>query len=49
MPFSIDKNPDYVFDSKGRITDEGFVIEIKIPLKSLRFSSNEVQTWGLMS
>ena len=46
MPFSIDKNPDYVFDSKGRITEEGFVIEIKIPLKSLRFSSNEVQTWG---
>ena len=46
MPFSIDKNPDYVFDSKGRIIDTGYIIEVKIPFKSLRYSSNEIQNWG---
>tara|TARA_B100001996_G_scaffold382484_1_gene374425 strand:- start:3669 stop:6002 length:2334 start_codon:yes stop_codon:yes gene_type:complete len=46
MPFRIDKNPDYVFESKGRIVEKGFVVEIKIPFKSLRYSSNEVQNWG---
>jgi hypothetical protein len=30
-----DVAPDYVFDSKGRITDNGFEVEIRIPLKSL--------------
>ena len=29
MPYTIDKNPDYVYSSKGRITDDGFEIEIK--------------------
>ena len=46
MPFRIDKNPDYVFESKGRIVEKGFVVEMKIPFKSLRYSSNEVQNWG---
>ena len=45
-PYTIDKNPDYVYDSKGRITEKGFEIEIKIPLKSLRFNNNSTQKWG---
>jgi hypothetical protein len=42
-----DKNPDYQFDSKGRITDDGYVVELRIPFKSLRYSGNGPQRWGL--
>jgi hypothetical protein len=42
-----DVSPDYVFDSKGRITDYGFEVEIRIPLKSLRYQGAETQSWGL--
>jgi hypothetical protein len=36
---------DVVFDSKGRITDTGWQVELAIPFKSLRFPSHDVQTW----
>ncbi|MFN8058232.1 MAG: DUF5916 domain-containing protein [Vicinamibacterales bacterium] len=42
-----DLTPDYVFQSKGRLTAEGFEVEIRIPFKSLRYPSTEPQTWGL--
>jgi hypothetical protein len=42
-----DKNPDYQFDSKGRITEDGYVVELRIPFKSLRYSGNGPQRWGL--
>jgi hypothetical protein len=42
-----DKNPDYQFDSKGRITKDGYVVELRIPFKSLRYSGNGPQRWGL--
>ena len=42
-----DINPDFVFQSKGRVTDYGYEIEIRIPFKSLRFQSADPQTWGL--
>ena len=32
-----DLTPDYVFQSKGRLTDYGYEIEIAIPFKTLRF------------
>jgi hypothetical protein len=32
-----DKNPDFAFDSKGRIGADGYVVEIRIPFKSLRY------------
>jgi hypothetical protein len=41
-----DINPDYVFHSKGRVTDFGYEIEIKIPFKSLRYPGASTQTWG---
>ena len=44
--FSIDYNPDYVFHSKGRLTDFGFEVEIEIPFKSLRYQSALEQNWG---
>ena len=42
-----DLNPDYLFESKGRVTEDGYVIEFRIPFKSLRYPSTDVQTWGL--
>jgi hypothetical protein len=46
IPGSIDKNPDFTWDSKGRITDRGYEIEIRIPFKSLRYPGSGLQTWG---
>lgn len=44
---AVDKNPDYQFDSKGRLTPEGYVVEVRIPFKSLRYPSTNPMTWGL--
>jgi len=41
-----DINPDFVFQSKGRVTETGYEIEIRIPFKSLRYQSAATQTWG---
>ncbi len=46
LPFSIDENPDFVFTSQGRLTETGFVVEIEIPFKSLRFGNAKSQNWG---
>lgn len=42
-----DINPDFVFQSKGRLTDYGYEIEIRIPFKSLRYQSIDKQAWGI--
>ena len=36
-----------VWDSAVRIVDDGWIVEVKIPYRALRFSNQEVQTWGL--
>ncbi|HWK55229.1 MAG TPA: DUF5916 domain-containing protein [Hyphomicrobiales bacterium] len=37
-----------IWDSAGRITDTGFIVEMKIPLKQIRIASGlELQTWGI--
>ncbi|HEX7338222.1 MAG TPA: DUF5916 domain-containing protein [Gemmatimonadales bacterium] len=46
IPGSVDKNPDFTWDSKGRITDRGYEIEIRIPFRSLRYPGGAPQTWG---
>jgi len=43
---TIDLNPDYVFESRGRLTDFGYEVEIRIPFKSLRYQSADPQIWG---
>ncbi len=43
----IDWNPDFVWDSDGRVFDWGYSVEIRVPLKSIRFREAEVQDWGL--
>src|SRR5690606_31448310 len=42
-----DLSPDFVFESSGRITAEGYVVEVRIPFKSLRFNAAAEQSWGL--
>ena len=39
---------DTVFDSEAKITAEGFVVKLAIPFRSLRFASNDPQTWGIL-
>ena len=46
VPGSTDKNPDFTWESKGRITDRGYEIEIRIPFKSLRYPGSGPQSWG---
>ena len=43
----IDWNPDFVWDSSGRVFDGGYAIEVRVPFKSIRFPSVPVQDWGL--
>lgn len=42
-----DLSPDFVFASRGRLTADGFEVEIRIPFKTLRYQSAESQDWGL--
>ncbi|MEP6778929.1 MAG: DUF5916 domain-containing protein [Gemmatimonadaceae bacterium] len=41
-----DISPDYVFQSKGHLTDFGYEIEFRIPFKSLTYQPVDVQTWS---
>jgi hypothetical protein len=43
----IDLNPDYVYQSHGRVTPWGYEVEVRIPFKSLRYQSGATQDWGL--
>jgi hypothetical protein len=42
-----DLSPDFVFQSRGQVTADGYVVEVRIPFKSLKYQSTDVQTWGL--
>ncbi|HKN68241.1 MAG TPA: DUF5916 domain-containing protein, partial [Gemmatimonadaceae bacterium] len=42
-----DLSPDYVYQSKGHLTDFGYEVEIRIPFKSLRYQSADVQSWRI--
>ena len=44
---TVDLNPDYVFESKGRLVPGGYEVEVRIPFKSLRYQDGDVQTWGI--
>src|SRR5256712_12815700 len=42
-----DLSPDYVFQSRGRITPWGYEVEVRIPFKSLRYPPKQPQDWSL--
>jgi len=46
--FREDSSWDTVWDSLGQVTDDGYVVEMAIPYRALRFPSGlEKQTWGI--
>ena len=43
----IDWAPDFLWQSSGRVDEEGYQAELRIPIKSLRFPEASEQDWGL--
>ena len=43
----IDLSPDFVYQSRGRVTEQGYVIEMRIPFKSIRYQASGTQAWGI--
>jgi hypothetical protein len=41
-----DLSVDFVYQSKGRVTTDGYEIELRIPFKSIRYQSVDKQSWG---
>ncbi|MDF1504126.1 DUF5916 domain-containing protein [Roseisolibacter sp. H3M3-2] len=44
---NVDLSADFVYQSKGRVTADGYEVEIRIPFKSLRYQPRDVQRWGI--
>jgi hypothetical protein len=42
-----DLSQDFVFASKGRVTDYGYEVEMRVPFRSLKFQAADVQTWDI--
>jgi hypothetical protein len=42
-----DRAWDAVWFSEARITDEGWIVEMRIPYDAIRFPKEQVQTWGI--
>jgi hypothetical protein len=43
----IDSSWDTVFQSEGRVDEEGYTVEMAIPFKSIRFPDVEKKVWGV--
>jgi hypothetical protein len=43
----VDFNQDFIFESNGRVVEDGWVAEARIPYVSLRFPEVPEQDWGL--
>lgn len=41
-----DVSPNFVFQSKGRLTEWGYEVELRIPFKSLTYQAAAQQTWS---
>jgi hypothetical protein len=44
---SIDFSPDFIWESDGHVTEQGWEAEMRIPYVSLRFRPDPVQSWGI--
>jgi hypothetical protein len=42
-----DLSQDFVFTSKGRLTEYGYEVELRIPFKSLKYQSSNYQGWDV--
>jgi hypothetical protein len=43
-----DTSPDWIWDSAGRITESGYVVEIRLPLQSIRFGGGPDTRMGIL-
>lgn len=43
---SVNLSSDFLYDSKGRLTESGYEVELRIPFSSLRYPSARAQRWG---
>ena len=47
MPGQNDLSADFVWESKGHVTEWGYEVEIRIPFSSMRYRVASVQQWGI--
>ena len=43
-----DSSPDWIWDSAGRLTDTGYIAEIRLPLQSIRFKGGADTRMGIL-
>ncbi|MDQ3820220.1 MAG: carbohydrate binding family 9 domain-containing protein, partial [Acidobacteriota bacterium] len=43
----VDFSVDIVMESKGSVTNDGWVVEVAIPFKSLRYEAGKGKLWGI--
>ncbi len=43
----LDLSVDIVMDSKGALTSDGYVVEVAVPFKSLRYEAGKGKQWGI--
>lgn len=43
----VDLNPDFIWESDGRVTKEGWIAEVRIPYISVQFAQADEQVWRL--
>jgi Domain of unknown function (DUF5916) len=43
-----DSSPDFYWDAAGKITSEGWILEMRVPFSSLRYPTGDPQTWGIL-
>ncbi|HEX4681340.1 MAG TPA: carbohydrate binding family 9 domain-containing protein, partial [Gemmatimonadaceae bacterium] len=46
-PGQNDLSADFVWQSRGHVTENGYEVEIRIPFSSLRYPAKSVEDWGL--
>ncbi|HEV8588585.1 MAG TPA: DUF5916 domain-containing protein [Pyrinomonadaceae bacterium] len=44
---NVDFSVDIVMESKGALTSDGYVVEVAIPFKSLRYEAGKDKLWGI--
>lgn len=43
-----DESPDLFWDSATKFTSQGWILEMRVPFSSLRYSKADPQTWGIL-
>jgi hypothetical protein len=43
-----DRSPDFIWESAGKITDDGYQVEVRIPLESIRYQAGKTVKMGVV-